>query len=182
MPPTIPTIDLGQTGLSLLGFLPELVICTAIVLLLLLRLFKAFDRTHLGGIALVMTLLALLFSVVQFPDVGRWAESLFGPRSTVSDIIEGARGNQPAYLFDNLLAYDSLTVFLRCFLYGFTALVIWLTLITGIPDREDSADFYVLLLGATLGMSIMASATHLIDPARSDAVPALCLRGGARAR
>ncbi len=44
--------------------------------------------------------------------------------------------------------YDYFTVFLRCFLFGFTALVIWLSLLTGIPDREDSADFYCLLLGA----------------------------------
>ena len=27
--------------------------------------------------------------------------------------------------------------------------IIWLSLLTGIPDREDSADFYCLLLGAT---------------------------------
>src|SRR5205823_105821 len=44
----------------------------------------------------------------------------------------------------------------------FTALTIWLTLLTGIPDREDSADFYCLLLGATLGMLLMASANHLL--------------------
>ena len=37
-----------------------------------------------------------------------------------------------------------------------------LSLLTGIPDREDSADFYVLLLGATLGMLLMASANHLL--------------------
>src|SRR5437660_6504689 len=33
---------------------------------------------------------------------------------------------------------------------------------TGIPDREDSADFYVLLLGATLGMALMAMSMHLL--------------------
>src|SRR5207247_4724168 len=36
------------------------------------------------------------------------------------------------------------------------------TLQTGIPDREDSADFHVLLLGGTLGMMLMASANHLL--------------------
>src|SRR5262249_14163664 len=61
-----------------------------------------------------------------------------------------------------LLFYDHFTVFLRCFLYGFTALVIWLSMLTGIPDREDSADFYVLLLGAVIGMMIMASSAHLL--------------------
>jgi NADH-quinone oxidoreductase subunit N len=61
-----------------------------------------------------------------------------------------------------LLAYDNFTIYLRLFLFGFTALVIWLTLLTGIPDREDSADFYCLLLGAVVGMSLMASANHLL--------------------
>ena len=40
--------------------------------------------------------------------------------------------------------------------------MIALCLITGIPDTDDSADFFCLLLGATLGMSIMASANHLL--------------------
>src|SRR4029079_5209372 len=57
---------------------------------------------------------------------------------------------------------DHFTVFLRCFLFGFAALIIWLSMLTGIPDREDSADFYCLLLGATLGMAIMAEANHLM--------------------
>src|SRR4029078_13618668 len=61
-----------------------------------------------------------------------------------------------------LLVYDYFTVYLRVFLYSFTSLVIWLTLLTGIPDREDSPDFYCLLLGATLGMALMAEASHLL--------------------
>ena len=61
-----------------------------------------------------------------------------------------------------LLIYDHLTVYLRCFLYAFTALVIWLSLLTGIPDREDSGDFYVLLLGSTIGMALMAMSMHLL--------------------
>src|SRR5260370_22124206 len=65
-------------------------------------------------------------------------------------------------MFTGLLVYDYLTIFLRIFLLGFAALIIGLSLLTGIPDREDSGDFYCLLLGATLGMSIMASANHLL--------------------
>src|SRR5262249_9013996 len=65
-------------------------------------------------------------------------------------------------MFSGLLVNDTFTIFLRLFLFGFTALVVWLTLLTGIPDREDSADFYCLLLGATVGMSLMASANHLL--------------------
>ena len=40
-------------------------------------------------------------------------------------------------------------------------LIIWLSLLTGIPDREDSADFYCLLLGRR-GHVVMASANHLL--------------------
>ena len=81
---------------------------------------------------------------------------MYDPRQILHD--------QPNVLqiFNGLLVYDNFTIFLRLFLLGFAALLIWLSLLTGIPDREDSADFYCLLLGATLGMSIMASANHLL--------------------
>jgi NADH-quinone oxidoreductase subunit N len=126
-------------GTDLANFLPELILCGSIVLLLLLRLFSALDRVHLGWLALVLTAAALVVSARQ------WADN---PR--------------PQPMFGGLLAYDSFTIFLRLFLLGFAALIIWLSLLTGIPDREDSADFYCLLLGATLGMSLMASANHLL--------------------
>src|SRR5262249_56780551 len=58
--------------------------------------------------------------------------------------------------------YDSFLISVGLFLYGFTALIIWLSLLTGIPDVEDSADFYVLLLGAAVGMAMMAAANHLM--------------------
>src|SRR5581483_9211201 len=60
------------------------------------------------------------------------------------------------------LVSDSLTLFARLVLLGAAALTIALTLLTGIPDREDSGDFHVLLLGGTLGMLLMASANHLL--------------------
>jgi NADH-quinone oxidoreductase subunit N len=37
-----------------------------------------------------------------------------------------------------------------------------LTKLSGIPDREDGADFYSLVLGSSLGMCLMASANHLL--------------------
>jgi NADH-quinone oxidoreductase subunit N len=51
---------------------------------------------------------------------------------------------------------------MRVFLLTFAVLFIVLARLTGIADREDGQDFYVLALGATLGMSIMASANHLL--------------------
>ncbi|HEY2880849.1 MAG TPA: NADH-quinone oxidoreductase subunit N, partial [Pirellulales bacterium] len=34
--------------------------------------------------------------------------------------------------------------------------------LSGIPDREDAPDFYSLVLGATIGMCLMATANHLL--------------------
>jgi NADH-quinone oxidoreductase subunit N len=130
-----------ETGLGkdLLHFAPELVLCFTIILMLVLRLFTRLSRLHVGSIALLLTLVALLVT---------W-DSWSNPGGT--DIM-----------FTGLLAYDNFTLFLRLFLLAFTILVIWLSILTGIPDHEDSADFYVLLLGAVVGMSLMASANHLL--------------------
>jgi NADH-quinone oxidoreductase subunit N len=140
-------IDFYQLGLDCLNFLPEILACGGIVLFLLLRLI---DRSHMGTIALLMTVLALGVSVAQW--------SYLGPPRSSGAAFHGTM----RLAFGGLLVYDHLTIFMRCFLYGFTAFIIWLSLTTGIPDREDSADFYCLLLGATVGMVMMASATHLL--------------------
>ncbi len=135
-----------------LAFLPELILCGAIVVLLLLRLFSGLNRVHLGWVALALTCAALAVSY------GQWAGGLdWLKRPADFDAQTHAQD-----LFTGLLVYDNLTIFLRMFLLAFTALIVWLSLLTGIPDREDSADFYCLLLGATLGMSLMASANHLL--------------------
>ncbi|HYT91067.1 MAG TPA: NADH-quinone oxidoreductase subunit N, partial [Gemmataceae bacterium] len=130
-------------GQDLTAFFPEVVLCGTIVLLLLLRLFRVLDRYHLGGVALILTVYALMVGWNQWQ--GNPSEP---PR--------------PAVAFGGMLAFDNFFLFIRLFLLAFVALVIWLSLLTGIPDREDSADFYVLLLGATLGMAMMASANHLM--------------------
>jgi NADH-quinone oxidoreductase subunit N len=126
------------------AFLPELILCGAIVVMLILRLFTTLDRLSMSWIALLATLGGLAVSV------GQWRGCCFSP------------GDKPLEMFTGLLVYDDFTIFLRLFLFGFVALVIWLTMLTGIPDREDSADFQTLLLGATVGMCLMASANHLL--------------------
>src|SRR5947208_3580277 len=62
----LPTIDTGNLLKSTFDFLPELVLCVGIVALLFCRLFKAFDRTHLGSFALLITCTALLASALQW--------------------------------------------------------------------------------------------------------------------
>jgi len=127
---------------SLWLFVPELLLCAGIILFLILRLFKGFDRLHIGYVAIGVTLIALWLAWLQW-------QTIEGPTSR-------------AELFSGLLVFDGLTVFMRLFLLGFVLLLIVLSLLTGIPDREDSADFFCLLFGATVGMSLMASANHLL--------------------
>jgi NADH-quinone oxidoreductase subunit N len=147
------TLDNLQSAISrdVLAFAPEVALCGAIVLLLVLRLFNVFNRLHLGWVALVASLSALSLALDQ------WHGGYYGLKNP-TDLVVAGNPN----IFSGLLVYDNLTVFIRIFLLAFAVLVIGMTMLTGIPDREDSGDFYALLLGATLGMSIMASANHLL--------------------
>ncbi|MGC3969982.1 MAG: NADH-quinone oxidoreductase subunit N [Pirellulales bacterium] len=65
-------------------------------------------------------------------------------------------------IFDGLLIYDPLTVYFRGVLLLFAVLFFLFTKLSGIPDREDSPDFYTLVLGGLLGMCVMASANHML--------------------
>jgi len=76
--------------------------------------------------------------------------------------IGQAGGQVRQELFGGLVVFDSLTAYVRFLLAAFLVLYIVFTRLSGIPDREDAADFYVLVLGATLGMCLMASANHLL--------------------
>ncbi len=160
------SVNQGNLVQDMLMFLPELILCGTIVLMLLLRLVRTNARAQLGVVALVFTLGALAVTVLQWgvtwpeSESVRWVVKHFNldnfPKPGDSHTDQAQR------MFGGLLVFDRLTLFLRLFLYSFTALIIWLTLLTGIPDREDSADFHTLLLGAALGMSLMASANHLM--------------------
>ena len=46
-------MDLTRLGRDSMAFLPELVLSGIIVLLLLVRLFKIFDKVHLSGVAMI---------------------------------------------------------------------------------------------------------------------------------
>src|SRR5579884_3063359 len=166
----LPNIDIGGIWDDCMRFLPELVACSGIVLFLLLRLF---NRAHMGKVALGVALTALAISMAQWYGkiVIPWPDNLwpFYGDYVVTPFDAPMRASQTGAFaglfhtaFGSLVVFDHLTIYLRCFLYGFTSLVIWLSLTTGIPDAEDSADFYCLLLGATVGMVLMAASTHLL--------------------
>src|SRR5437764_14951503 len=99
------------------AFLPELVLCGAIVVLLLIRLIPRYDSIHLGWVALLVS------GLVCYLSGNQWV--IEGTHSDGSDVSQN--------LFGGMLIYDNFTIFLRLFLYTFVALIV-LTLLTGIPD------------------------------------------------
>lgn len=130
---------------SLPAWGPELALCATIVLMLLVRIPDFGRRINAAYIALAGSLAAL------------W---LTAPWKFLDPSLGAAPA--PQELFTGLLVFDGLTVFFRAVLLLFAVLFVVLTRISGIPDKEDGPDFYVLVLGATLGMCIMASANHLL--------------------
>jgi NADH-quinone oxidoreductase subunit N len=130
-------------------FKPELGLCVAVVLLLLVRVFfkpRSWDATL---IALVGCGYGLYHSLPWNMDA---MMKVAGDGTSVARVE----------IFSGLLVYDQLTIYLRAFLLLFAILAIILSRLTGIPDHDDSPDFFVLLLGSTLGMCVMASANHML--------------------
>jgi len=147
--PTSSRLELLQSNLQgdLLLFLPELVVSSGIVLLLVCRLFKALDRAHLGTLAASILGVALLPATYQFLEVAGWLGNI---------------PLQPIEYFSGMLVSDAFGGAVRLLLIASAFLTVLITRLTLIPDRDDSGDFYVLLLGGTLGMMLMASANHLM--------------------
>lgn len=128
---------------SLCHFAPELVLCATIVSLLLLRLLSL-DRW-------IPTYVAVLLGTIT--SLGLAGSQLLG-------LLNGDTHAEP--FFSGLLMFDAFGAFLRSLLALFLVLVVALTVLTGIPDREDAPDFYTLLLGSTIGMLLMAQANNLL--------------------
>ncbi|MBX9623782.1 MAG: NADH-quinone oxidoreductase subunit N [Gemmataceae bacterium] len=130
---------------DLLLFTPELVVSGGVVLLLVCRLVPALDRLHLGSVALAVLVAGLVAAVVPQLEPG----------------LDASRSGAVPF-FGGMLAHDPFGDFVRVVLLAAAALTVGLTLLTGIPDRDDSGDFCVLLLGGTLGMLLMAQVNHLL--------------------
>lgn len=123
---------------------PELALTVGIVLLLLGRLCS-FDRLippH--WLALLSAMAAFGLSLALFYRVSHEGASLAGD------------------YFYGLMVFDQFGALVRLFLLLFLVFVIALTVLSGIPDREDGPDFYTLLLGAVIGMLLMCGANHLL--------------------
>ena len=136
---------------SLRAFLPELILCVTVLVMLLVRLFRGGHRLHAGYIALAGSLAALYFAAP-------WQHLT----SVAADAANAPAAVTRMEIFTGMLVYDSFSVYLRSVLLLFVVLFVVFTRITGIPDREDGPDIYTLVLGATLGMCLMATANHLL--------------------
>ncbi len=130
-------------NVSLPLFRPELIICATIVIMLIARIPRFTSWLDSFWLALLGAAVAFYYAIPA------------GGIGAIGDV-------QRQELFTGMLAYDSLTVFFRLFLVAFAFWFIILVRLTGLADRQDGQDFYTLLLGATLGMCIMASANHLM--------------------
>jgi NADH-quinone oxidoreductase subunit N len=138
---------------SVAAFLPELIICGTIVLMLAVRIVTIgrFEKAAkaLGGSAFWLALVgggaALLLSAP-------WKHLALGNPDAVTRME----------IFTGMLVYDTFSIYIRSLLLLFLVLFIIFTKLSGIPDQEDGADIYTLILGATLGMCLMASANHLL--------------------
>lgn len=137
---------------SISAFLPELVLCATILVLLLVRMLRGGELINASLITMVGSALALYFAAPWF-HLG-----LDQAQTAISNPSSAYRME----IFTGMLVYDPFTVFMRTVLIGFTFLFAIFTWLSGIPDREDGADVFSLVLGATLGMCLMASANHLL--------------------
>ncbi|MEZ6104043.1 MAG: NADH-quinone oxidoreductase subunit N [Pirellulaceae bacterium] len=124
------------------AFAPELVICITIFALLLIRTVTWNVRFDLSWIAIAGSLTGLVYAAP-------WKQ-LAGEVVTRHE------------LFSGMLVYDGLGIYVRALLLFFLFLFVVFTRISGIPDRQDGADFYCMVFGATLGMCLMATANHLL--------------------
>jgi NADH-quinone oxidoreductase subunit N len=128
---------------SLRIFLPELVLSSSIVLMLLARLTSVDRILPTYWIALLGGMASFVIVLFQFWQLSQSAAV-------------------PVELFTGLAIHDEFSIFFRGFLTFFLVFVIALTVLTGIPDDEDAPDFYSLLSGAVVGMMLMSSANHLL--------------------
>ncbi len=135
---------------SLRAFLPELILCLTILVLLSVRLPRWGWKLDTFWIALVGAA-AALFCAAPWQHLTSALVDADSPASVTRMEI-----------FTGMLVYDTFSVYVRSLLLGFAVLLIILTKLTGIPDREDGPDIYSLFFGATLGMCLMASANHLL--------------------
>lgn len=118
---------------------PELILCALIPFLLLLRLFRFGSSVNLCIPSLIFVAISVVFAITaDVPSPG---------------------GTE---IFGGMLVADHFGLTIRVALLAFLMLAIFWCTVTGVPDSEDTADFLTLMIGATIGLMLMASSRHLL--------------------
>ena len=133
-----------NTGASLWAFRPELALAATIVVLLLAKVVAPRWRTSGFYVTALGLVAAFCFALPQGHDAA------------------AASGSAMPAIFSGLLLADSFTVVLRFLLLLFAILFTTFTQMTGVADQDDMTEFYVLMLGALVGMCLMISANHIL--------------------
>ena len=129
----------GEFGLR--PFAPELWIVCTIVAVLLAPFFSRRSNVLCAGVTLIGLTIAL-----------------------VSAVVITLNGDDVGTHFRGLLVTDRFAVMWRIMLYLFVIgiVVMWFTTTASTMHEGDGPEFFTLLLGATLGMSLMASTSNLL--------------------
>ena len=142
--------DTVGAGGSLSAFRAELALCATIVAVLLAKIVVPRWKSS----AFYLTLLGLLAAIVPGFSVALGPVRVGCRRATG---IPAAKA-----IFTGTLVADSFTVVLRGLLLLFAMLFTTFTQVAGVSDQDDMTEFYVLMLGALLGMCLMISANHIL--------------------
>jgi NADH:ubiquinone oxidoreductase subunit 2 (subunit N) len=144
---------LNDLGPSLRSVGPELSLCAAIMLVLLARMIVPARKFAWlpYAIALAGTLVGLYF---LGQEILSWLNRSAG--------VPYVQGPPPQSIFTGLLVRDSFGIAIRGLLLFFAVLFVTFTRVSGVPGEDDAVEFYVMVLGATLGMCIMVTANHAL--------------------
>ncbi len=136
-----------QLAQSVSAFRPELALAATILVLLVFGAARRRGGSGAAGIAMLGVLASLLLA---FP----WDWLAESVPSGTTPIFAGA------------LLSDSFTIVMRCLLLLFALLFVAFTQLSsddkGVGSLFLTGDFYVLMLGALLGMCLMISANHIL--------------------
>ena len=123
---------------SLIAFRPELALCATIVVMLLVKMTGRGRKLNPVYVMWLGTLAAVLLS------------------------LGGNELYKPSEIFTGMLVHDTFGIYMCRLLLLFALLFATFTQISGIPLRKHSTEFFVLVLGAVLGMCLMVSANHML--------------------
>ena len=143
-------IDLNGIGIDYTAILPELVLAATAIVVLLLELFVPANRRSILAAVTVVGLVGALLA-----NIPLWGQN----RSAFSGTVTG----------------DSLAAFLNVVLIGVTIFTAIISPRYLRALRLDYGEYYILLLGATLGMMLLAAATSLMTVFLGIELLSICL-------